>query len=440
MKPHRFNRPSSISRRSFLGGGAAALAVSAFGPGLSPALAAGSLSTPQIATLGARTDIAEEEFWRAVRQATMLKPDIVFLNDGSYGTPPRPVFDALVKYNRITTENPGDLGVVANIAEQKVRPKLAAFVGAHPDEIALTHNTTEGMSVAAAGLKLKAGDEILTTNHEHPGGIDPWRLRAARDGITIREIPIASPPKNPEELLNQFNDAIGPKTRVISFCHMTCTAGLIFPAKEICKLARDKGLISVVDGAHPLGMFRFDLHDIDPDIYANSPHKWLGAPLGNGFLYVRKEMIPEIWPMHGSGGWEQTTARRFESFGTRDWAVVAAIGDALDFQEAVGRDRITARGRALMTYFKQEVARIRDVKLRTSMDPRMSCNLAGVTIRDIPHQKIIAYLREKYKVISRSVEYDINAIRFSAHYFNTYDEMDIALRGLREVAESTMLG
>lgn len=428
---------SDAGRRRFLALGAAAVA---FGGMVDPALAKLGPSPSAIASLRRRTDIDDEQYWRAVRQSIMLDPEIVFLNDGSYGTPPRPVFDALVKYNRLLTERPGDQGSVARICERVVRPKLAAFVGADPDEIALTHNTTEGMSIAAAGLPLKSGDEVLTTNHEHPGGIDPFRLRAARDGITVRELPVPSPPKDPDELLNLFNDNIGPKTRALMFCHMTCTAGLIFPAKELCRLARDKGLISVVDGAHPLGMFRFDLHDIDPDVYANSPHKWLGAPLGAGFLYVKKQMIPELWPMHGSGGWDRPNARRYECFGTRDWAVTACIGDAIDFQKAVGPERIEKRGRDLMTYFKQEVQQIRDVRLHTSMDPRMSCMLAGVSIRDIPHGEIIGYLRKQYNIISRPVAYDLNAVRFSSHYFNTYEELDIALRGLRDVAEGNALG
>jgi selenocysteine lyase/cysteine desulfurase len=290
------------------------------------------------------------------------------------------------------------------------------------------------MSIVGAGLPLSSGDEILTTTHEHPGGLDPWKLRAARDGIVIKELPVPSPPKDPSELLNLFNDSIGPRTKVISFCHMTCTAGLIFPAKEICQLARDKGIYSVVDGAHPLGMFRFDLHDIDPDTYANSPHKWLGAPLGTGFLYVKKDIIESIWPMHGSAGWDRKTARKFECFGTRDWAVTACIGDAIDFQKAVGPDRITKRGRDLMTHFKSEVQKIQGVRLFTSMDPRMSCNLAAINIKDLPHGDIINYLRKKYRIISRPVGYDLNAVRFSAHYFNTFEEMDIAVAAIKDVA------
>ncbi len=435
----RSGRP--FSRRVFLGGSAAAAA--AFGGArLSPKAAASTINSPstaEISRLRMRYGADDEAFWRAVRQSIMLSPDIVYLNDGSYGTPPRPVFDALVGYHRVVSQNPANLGVLSGKCEREVRPKLAEFVGADPDEIALTHNTTEGMSIAAAGLPLSRGDEVLTTTHEHSGGLDPWRLRAARDGITIRELPVPSPPDNPEQLLNIFNDAIGPRTRVLSFCHMTCTAGLIFPVKELCALAREKGIFSVVDGAHPLGMFRFDMHDLDPDLYANSPHKWLGAPLGNGMFYVRREMLGEVWPMHGSGGWDRDTARRFECYGTRDWPVTTALGDALDFQLAVGRERIEKRGRGLMTYFKTEVQKLPGVRLWTSMDPRLSCSLAAISIREIPLNKIMAYLRENHAVISRPVEYDLNAVRFSTHYFNTYEEVDIALQGLREIATTRVL-
>ena len=429
---------SGFSRRAFLGGSAAALAASAARAGSAAAPAA--FSTGEIAALAARTAPDDEAFWRAVRQSTMLDPEIVFLNDGSYSAPPHPVFDALLKYNRIVCEDPSRQGVLSGKCEREVRPKLAAFVGADPDEIALTRNTTDGMSIVGAGLKIARGDEVLTTTHEHPGGIGPWRLRAARDGIEIREIKIPSPAESPEQILNVINDAIGPKTKAVSFCHMTCTDGLIYPAKEICALARDKGIYSVVDGAHPLGMFVFNLHDIAPDFYANSPHKWLGAPLGNGFLYVRPEMLDHVWPMHGSLGWDAPSARRFECYGTRDWPVTAAVGDAIDFQLAVGRERIEERGRSLMTHFKTEAAKLSGLKLWTPMDPRMSCSLAAVSIREISLDKIMAYLREKYAVVSRPVAYDLNAVRFSTHYFNTHEEVEIAIQGLRDIAEGNTLG
>lgn len=430
-------RGTGVSRRVFLGSGAASVA--AFGWTKQLPAAEGTLSTTEIARFRAGTRPDDEAFWRAVRQATMLDPEIVFLNDGSYSAPPRPVFDALLKYNRLITENPAKQGVLSGKCEKEVRPKLAAFIGAEPDEIALTRNTTDGMSIVAGGLKLSRGDEVLTTHHEHPGGLEPWKLRAARDGIVVKEAKIPSPPKDPAEILNIINDNIGPNTKAISFCHMTCTAGLIFPAKEICKLARDKGIYSVVDGAHPLGMFVFDLHDIDPDFYANSPHKWLGAPLGNGFLYVRPDKTDHVWPMHASAGWERDNARRFECYGTRDWPVTACVGDAIDFQIAVGRERIEQRGRNLMTYFKSRVQKLPGVKLWTPMDPRMSCSLSAISIREIPLQKIMKYLSEKHNIVSRGVGYDLNAVRFSTHYFNTYEEVDIALQGLKEIVESKVL-
>ena len=429
---------SGIDRRVFLGSSAAA-ALALGTPHLKAAAGKTSLSTAAIAELSSQTSPGDEAFWRAVRQATMLDPDIVFLNDGSYSAPPRPVFDALLKYNRLITEDPSQQGVLSGKCEREVRPRLAEFIGAAPDEIALTRNTTDSMSIVAGGLKIGRGDEVLTTHHEHPGGIEPWRLRAARDGIEVRELEFSNPPENPEHLLNIFNDAIGPKTKVISFCHMTCTTGLIFPAKEICALARDKGIYSVVDGAHPLGMFPFDLHDIDPDFYANSPHKWLGAPLGNGFLYVRPDKTDHVWPMHASAGWDRANARRFECYGTRDWPVTACVDDAIEFQLAVGPERIEKRGRDLMTHFKTKVREIPGVALWTPMDPRMSCSLAAISIREIPLGKIMEYLKEKHAIVSRGVGYDVNAVRFSTHYFNTYEEVEIALAGIREIAESKIL-
>jgi len=295
------------------------------------------------------------------------------------------------------------------------------------------------MSILAAGIPLKRGDEVLITHHEHPGGKEPWLLRAARDGIEVREVEIPSPPENPEQILNLINDAISKKTRVISVSHVTCTTGLILPVKQLCQLARDKGILTVLDGAHPMGMFVFNLHDIDPDFFASSPHKWLDAPFGNGTPYVRKDKTDMLWPFHGSGGWDGKTARRFEAIGTRSWPVTCALGKAIDFQLAIGRDRIEKRGRELATYFKEKVREIPGVQLYTSMDPRMSCSVSSISIGELKFSDVYRYLMERYNIIARPVE-EVNAVRVSTHFYNTKEEVDACLNAIKEIAEKGIEG
>lgn len=428
---------NSLSRRGFIKSMGAGAALLAFW-GREALAESNSLSPAKLSSLSASSDIEEEKFWNVVRTQMMLKKDIIYLNNGGYGATPRMVFDSLVKDYRLLGENPRELDILVKKMDE-VRKKVADFLGASEDEIALTRNTTEGMSIVAAGIPLKRGDEVLITHHEHPGGQQPWLLRAARDGIELREVEIPSPPESPEQILNLINDAISKKTKVISVSHVTCTTGLILPVKRLCQLARDKGVLTVLDGAHPMGMFVFDLHDIDPDFFASSPHKWLDAPFGNGTLYVRKDKIEMLWPFHGSGGWDGKTALRFEAIGTRSWPVTCALGKAIDFQLAIGRDRIEKRGRELATHFKKKVKEIPGVQLYTSMDPRMSCSVSSISIGELKFSDVYRYLMEKYNIIARPVE-EVNAVRVSTHFYNTKEEVDACLNAVKDIAEKGLEG
>jgi selenocysteine lyase/cysteine desulfurase len=431
------NKYSYLSRRNFIKSiGAGAALISLWGKGAQSESI--HLSPEKLLNLSSSADIDEENFWNIVRTQMMLKEDIIYLNNGGFGATPRMVFDALVEDYRMLGENPRDLDTLVKKMDE-VRKKVADFLDVSQDEIALTRNTTEGMSTIAAGLPLKKGDEVLISHHEHPGGKQPWLMRAARDGIEVREIEIPTPPENPEQILNIINDAISNKTRVISVSHVTCTTGLILPVKQLCQLARDKGVLSVLDGAHPMGMYPFSIHDIDPDFFATSPHKWLDAPFGNGTLYVRKDKINMLWPMHGSGGWDGDTALRFEAIGTRSWPVTCALGEAIDFQNAIGRDKIEKRGRELATYFKKSVREIPGVKLHTSMDPKMSCSISSISIGDLKFSDVYPYLIEKYNIIARPVE-EINGIRVSTHFYNTKEEVDACLNAIKEIAEKGITG
>jgi isopenicillin-N epimerase len=364
----------------------------------------------------------------------LARRPIAYLNNGSYGSPPRPVFDALVDYNRFLAQNPTRHLGELDRRKEEVRRKLAVFVGCDPEELALTRNTTEGNSLAATGLELRPGDEVLTSNHEHPGGIEPWRMRAKRHGIVVRELPIPSPPESAEQLVSLFADAIAPRTKVIFVSYVFCTTGLVFPAKAVCRIARERGVLTVLDGAHAPGHFRFDCHDIGCDVMSMSPHKWLDAPWGNGSLYVRRDVQDRLWPSIASGGWDGDTAARYDAYGTRDVPVTCALGDAIDFQEAIGRNRIEERGRSLIARFKREVQRIPGVTLRTSMDPALSGLMAAVTVPDFPHEKVLEQLWTRHRIVGRAVAYDVNASRFSTHFYNTPAEVDHLVAALDDMA------
>ena len=381
---------------------------------------------------------ADDEYWARIRGEFLLDPHVAYLNNGTLGPTPRPVLYTLIeRYQKLAMETGPENMRYRELAED-VRKKAAAFIGADPDEVALTHNTTEGMSFVANGLDLKPGDEILMTFHEHPGGREPWRLKAKRQGVVIKELEFPIPPKDPATLVNIFNDAITPRTRVISFSHTTYQTGTMMPAKELCALARAKGILSVVDAAHPLGQMRLKMHDIGADYYAMSPHKWLDAPTGTGLLYMRRASQERVWPTVVTAGWDDPKlgAARFDRLSQRSWPLVLAMGAAMDFQNAIGIDRIEARVRMLHARLRQQVAALPGATIHTSAHPELSCALLGFSLPNLKNQDIVDTLLARHGTYVRTIGYDLNAVRVSTHFYNTEAQVDRCVEGLQDILKN----
>jgi len=256
---------SQLSRRGFLSGGATLAGVTA-----AKTAFAQSLQNLDASTENWRFD---DGFWGRVRSQFMLQDGFGYLNTGTLGPTPKPVYDAMVEYWRLMAVNPHENSNILQDRQESIRVKAAQFVGASPDEIALTRNTTEGLVTVIKGLDLKQGDQILYSFHEHSSNVQPWKLQAKRYGFDLKEVPFPTPPKSPDEILNQFNDAISPRTRVITVAHCTTVTGCLLPVKELTKLARSKGILCLIDGAHTLGMIQYNLHELDVDTYASPAHK-----------------------------------------------------------------------------------------------------------------------------------------------------------------------
>src|ERR1700683_1843096 len=233
----------------------------------------------------------EDAYWAELRKQFLIPADEIYLNNGTVGSSPAPVlravFDGYTTTERMDQQDPEDYPIWGYGAWNEFRDPLADFVGCHRDEIALLRNATEANSYIANGIDLKPGDEVLMTDQEHPGGQHPWDLRAKRYGIVVKKFTLPKPVINPAQVLDLVHANITSRTRVLFFSHITTVTGVVLPAKELCALARSKGVISAVAGAHVPGMMRLNLHDIGCDMYSASPHKWLQAPKGSGFLYVR---------------------------------------------------------------------------------------------------------------------------------------------------------
>src|SRR5437773_2257812 len=287
-----------LNHRSFLANASGLAATFAFRDGLFAQLEKAPSSLPDRKLC----ENNEDAYWSELRKQFLIPEDEVYLNNGTVGSSPAPVlravFDGYNETEKMAQQDPEDYPIWGYAAWNEFRDPLAAFVGCKRDELALLRNATEANSYIANGIDMKAGDEVLMTDQEHPGGEHPWNLRAKRYGVVVKKVTLPKPVQNAAQVLNQFNDAITPRTRVMFFSHITTATGVVLPAKELCALARSKGILSAVDGAHVIGMMRLNVHELGCDMYSSSQHKWLLAPKGSGFLYVRDEVIDRVWNTH----------------------------------------------------------------------------------------------------------------------------------------------
>jgi len=377
-------------------------------------------------------------YWDAVAKHFIFQDNLIMMNNGTVGPMPEPVFNTLVKYFKVQATNPYDCYNYFPRLKDGVRNELAKFMNASPDEIVINRNTTEGMNTAAHGLDMKEGDEVLLSSLEHPGGTHPWRLKEKRFGIKIKEVPLGVPPESTEEIVDAFEKAITPRTRAISISHTVYITGLIAPIKELCEMARKHDVLVIVDSAHGIGMLDLDMHDMGADVFCTSPYKWMGAPTGCGVMYVKKESQDKFHPLIASSGWDtDKTAQRFETLSQRADPLIFAMGEAIEFNKAIGKQRIERRIKTLSAYFKQELQKIPKVRLHTSTDPYLSGGLTALSIEGVKAETIVDYVREKYNIVIRTIgrERDnTRGVRVSTNIYVSTKHVDMLLEGVGYLA------
>lgn len=326
-----------------------------------------------------------EKYWLKIREEQFLLPKWrAFLNNGSLGVAPRPVVAAVTEFLEnaaalVSDEYPR-WGYETLDAE---RQELADFLGCKKQELAITHCATEGISTVAMGLDLKAGDEVLMTDHEHPSGKAGWQVRAARHGITIREVKIPHPPKSPEDLAERMISAIGPRTRVLSFSGIISPTGVVMPVRAICDAARAKGVITFIDGAHMNGQIPLKLSELGCDFLAGSPHKWMFAPAGSGILYIREENLDRLWPSIVTGDWDRKElgAARFMKVGTNNRAIVVGTIAGLRFLKSLGPENVYKRIHDLAKLNYKMAASRPHLELWSGADDRLYGSLVTINFR-----------------------------------------------------------
>jgi selenocysteine lyase/cysteine desulfurase len=320
---------------------------------------------------------------------------------------------------------------------ETVRRRLAAAADCDPEEIALTRNTTEALANVQMGLDLEAGDEVLMTDQEHPGEDTRWEQRAEREGIRLVKVPFPTPPDRPADLTRRLEEGITPRTKLLFFAQVTWKTGQIFPVKEICAMARARGIPTIVDGAHGFGHFPMSLRELGCDYYGTSLHKWLGAPVGTGFLFIRRENIEKVWTIMGAPPRLAADIRKFEwSIGTYPAANWAAISEALTFQNTLGLERKAERLRYLKNRWAERVRTLPNVKLYTSLDPDQSCAIGTVGIEGIDPRELTKELWDRHRilVVPRTQEKQFAGIRVTPHLYTTLDEVDFFASALEEIS------
>ena len=381
----------------------------------------------------------EEAYWEELRKQFLIPADEVYLNNGTVGSSPMPVlravFDGYNETEKMAQSDPEDYPIWGYGAWNEFRDPLAEFVGCKRDELALVRNATEANSYIANGLDMKPGDEVLMTDQEHPGGEQPWNLRAKRYGIVVKKITLPKPVPNAAAVMNLINDAITPRTRVLFFSHITTVTGVVLPAKELCALARSKGILSAVDGAHVVGMMRLNLHELGCDMYTSSPHKWLQAPKGSGFLYLRDEVVDRLWNTIVTAGWDEPKLRaeRFQRIGSSNVPALWGMRAAVELANQIGMERIERRHRQMADQILKEMVQ-RGAESWTSPDPLLRCAIATVNVAPIQITEIENWMWKTKKIRIRGGA--PSKIRLSTPYYLLRKDVDRYLAAFDEYRQT----
>ncbi len=383
-------------------------------------------ATKNISNLPATNIASDEDFWGMIQQSFSVTRSIVNLNNGGVSPSPKIVTEALIRYQWQQEELPPYmLWQILEPQSETIRIGLADLFGCDKEEMAIVRNTSDALEIALFGLDLKKGDEVLTTTQDYPRMLTTLKQRELREGIVLKQIKIPIPLKNFKEVVDIFEEAITPRTKIILISHQINITGQILPVKEICELANKKGIEVIVDGAHSFAQFDFKLKDLNCDYFGTSLHKWLHAPKGTGFLYVKKEKIEKLWPLMAAEKSQSNNIRKYEETGTRSAAPRLAIGEAILFYNTIGAKRKEARLRFLARYWMNNLKNQPNVKFSTSFDDKMSCAIGTFEVEGVDVSELGSYLMDKHKIFTTPIKHaEFSGIRITPNVYTTLNELD----------------
>ena len=377
-----------------------------------------------------------EEYWDLVKSQFHFADGLHYFNNASLGASSTHIQQATNTFRNILDGFPSKyMWGGWEDEKEEVRKKAARLFSVSPEEIALTHNTTEGMNLIVRSFDLQPGDEVLLANHEHASGTIPWEVWQETKGITLvrPELPIL--PETVSDLVEVYKKAITPKTKIISMCHIVNTNGMVLPVKEVSKMAHDQGILVAVDGAQSAGMFRIDLGDLGCDFYTASSHKWLFSPKGVGVFYAKKESQEHLKPLIVARGHTDTSIRRLENYNTRNLPEVLGLGAAIDFHNMIGDKRIHKRTFELKSYFRSKLEGDSRFTIKTPALDELSGAIQVVEVNGKRVNDIKKELWEQYGIDCRPMNgKGLNALRFSFAIYITKKDIDYLVEALDALA------
>lgn len=392
----------------------------------------------KLTTYHPKDAVRDETIWSEIRLAFTVNPNLINLNNGGVSPQPKVVQDAVDRYYHYSNEGPSYyMWRILDQGREPLREQLAALAGTDPEELAIQRNTTEALDNVIFGLDLKKGDEVILSKQDYPNMIHAWRQRELRDGIVLKWLDFELPQEDDAYFMEAYRQAISPRTKVLHITHMINWTGQILPVQKICELAKQKGLFSLVDGAHTFAHLDFKISDLGCDAFGTSLHKWLCAPFGTGLLYIQKNRIPEIWPLMPNGDPQGGNIRKFESLGTRSFAVEQAISTAIDFHMAIGARLKQERLYYLTQYWVKDMLPIDRCRFFTALNPQYTGALFNVGMEGMTAGALSSQLLSTFKIHTSPITWEqIDGVRITPHVYTSLGDLDKLKSALHKIAKA----
>ena len=371
--------------------------------------------------------------WETVRSQFLIPPELTVLNAANLCPSPGPVLKTVYDYTkRLDSEPVPSYRAEMREVKELTRKQLAEYLRVTPEEILITRNTSESNNWVSNGLDLGSDDEVVIFSDNHPSNNEAWKERSKRFGFTVKEVPPLNPHPGFDYYLEAFEKAMTHRTRVLSFTHLSNTVGDLFPAKELCGMARKKGILTLIDGAQSFGLLDVDLSDIQPDFYTGSAHKWPCGPKETGVLFVNGSVHDKFWPSvysayKGSDG----LAKTHEGLGQRDTPALYAFGQQIEFLRKIGQEKIEERSGDLATEIIEELQKTKGVYIYTPDERALRSAVVTFRPANLEPAKVVKALEEDGIVAANLGGENWAGVRFSPHFYNSNSDVERAIGAIR---------